>query len=135
MTCSDSSFISCISPRSSQRQPAELGPGCAPADRADQIGKLYLQTLLALSLRTPGMAAAVRRAQARNVRQGLPVWAGVTALNADALWPPSATRSPTEYVRAASTRTLALVFALTSFARAAHLGVIYRPAVFFLARW
>jgi hypothetical protein len=61
-----------------------------------------------------------------------PIWAGVTALNADALWPRSASLAhPLEYMRAASTGPLApLVFAVTSFAQAAHLGVIYRPAVF-----
>jgi hypothetical protein len=110
----------------------ELGQDVHRQTEQIKSGKLYLQTLLALSLgRRVWPLLSVERRRAMFLK-GCPVWAGVTALNADALWPPSATLAhPLEYVRAASTGPLApLVFALTSFARAAHLGVIYRPAVF-----
>lgn len=94
--------------------------------------KLYLQTLLAL-----GAGRQAWRLLSPERRQGMfaknfPVWAGVSALNADPLWPRSASHAhPLEYVRASSTGPLApLVFAITTFAEAAHLGVIFRPAVF-----
>jgi len=128
---------------SSFRVSHPVPPGIALRDLAGDVHRqtaavksrrLYLQTLLAL-----GAGRQAWRLLSLERRQGMfaknfPVWAGVTALNADALWPRSASLAhPLEYVRAASTGPLApLIFVVTTFAKAAHLGVVFRPAVFSL---
>jgi hypothetical protein len=94
--------------------------------------KLYLQTLFALAagnLAWRHMSPEHRRGF---FAKNFPVWAGVTSLNVDPLWPRAESRDhPVEYVRAASTGPLSpLIFAFTRFAGGMHLGVVFRPAAF-----
>ncbi len=92
--------------------------------------KLYLQTLLAI-----GWTAVVWRflspeRRRRFLAKHYPIWAGVTSLNIDALWPEgSASGALAEYTRAVPTGPLApLAFAITTFRGAMQLGVSYRIA-------
>lgn len=92
--------------------------------------KLYLQTLLALA-----WAALAWRFLRPERRRGFlakhyPIWAGVTGLNIDPLWPESpAHGAPLEYLRAVPTGPLApMVFAITTFRGAMQVGVSFRSA-------
>ena len=94
-------------------------------------GKLYLQTLLAIGLsvwRWPHMSIEQRRVfHAKNYA----VWAGMTPLYLDALWP--AARSypfGVEYVRAVGTGPLSpIVVALTTLGEVVQVALSFRIAV------
>src|SRR5262249_50520313 len=89
--------------------------------------KLYLQTLLAL-----GWTGIAWRFLTPERRRGLlakhyPIWAGVTSLNIDALWPETRSPGALEYVRAVPTGPLApLAFAITTFRGVMQIGVSFR---------
>ena len=92
--------------------------------------KLYLQTLLALG--GVGIAWRFLRADRRPgfLAKHYPLWAGVTGLHVDALWPaPRGPRPLPEYLRAVPTGPLApIVFAITTFGGVMQLGVSFRRA-------
>ncbi len=92
--------------------------------------KLYLQTLLALG--GVGFAWRLLRADRRPcfLAKHYPLWAGVTGLDVDALWhAPHAGEAVLGYLRAVPTGPLApIVFAITTFDGAMHLGVSFRRA-------
>lgn len=94
-------------------------------------GKLYLQGLLALGavgLAWPYLTEARRD---RFFPKHYPVWAGVTAINVNSLWPGAAERFPSlEYLRAVSTGPLApLVLSITTLGEVLQVGLTYRSAV------
>lgn len=89
--------------------------------------KLYLQTLLALGW--TGMAWRFLTPERRRalLAKHYPIWAGVTGLNIDALWPETHSAGPLEYVRAVPTGPLApLAFAITTFRGVMQIGVSFR---------
>jgi hypothetical protein len=92
--------------------------------------KLYLQTLLALG--GVGFAWRFLGADRRPcyLAKHYPLWAGVTGLDVDALWPRP--RDPgllPEYLRAVPTGPLApIVFAITTFGGVMQIGVSFRRA-------
>jgi hypothetical protein len=95
-------------------------------------GRLYFQTLLGM-----GVTGLIwrRLSPERRVRfhaKSYPVWAGMTALNVDALWRDTATVTPPpQYIRGVSTGPLApLVVAATTAARVLQFGFSYRTAAF-----
>jgi len=92
--------------------------------------KLYLQTLLGLA--STGLAWRFLTPERRRgfFAKHYAIWAGMTSLNVDPLWriaPGSG--APPEYARAVPTGPLApMVFAITTFRGAMHLGVSFRTA-------
>lgn len=94
--------------------------------------KLYLQTLLAMSLvgLTCRWLAPERRG--RFLAKSYPVWAGVTPLDVDALWKEAGGAAPPAgYLRAVPTGPFApMVVAVTTVGAALHLGITYRTAAF-----
>jgi hypothetical protein len=95
-------------------------------------GKLYLQTLLAIGLSVwhwPHMSIEQRRHfHAKNYA----VWAGMTPLYLDAIWPAARTYPfAVEYVRAVATGPLSpIVVALTTLGEAVQVALSFRIAVF-----
>jgi hypothetical protein len=92
--------------------------------------KLYLQTLLALG--AVGIAWRLLRVDRRPgfLAKHYPLWAGVTGLYVDGLWPPARGSGPLpEYLRAVPTGPLApVVFAITTFGSVMQLGISFRRA-------
>jgi hypothetical protein len=92
--------------------------------------KLYLQTLLGLAWAGLAWRFLTPERRRRFFAKHYAIWAGMTSLNIDPLWrttPGSA--APTEYTRAVPTGPLApMVFAITTFHGAMHLGVSFRIA-------
>jgi hypothetical protein len=90
--------------------------------------KLYLQTLLALG--GVGIAWRFLGADRRPcfLAKHYPLWAGVTGLDVDALWPSPRGLGPRpEYLRAVPTGPLApIVFAITTFGGVMQIGVSFR---------
>jgi hypothetical protein len=111
---------------------AELSREVHRQTRLIKSHRLYLQTLLALAACQPIWRMLSVERRRGMYAKSCPVWAGISVLDVNALWPREGDLShPLEYVRAASTGPLApLVFAVTVFADSAHLGVIFRPDVF-----
>jgi hypothetical protein len=95
-------------------------------------GKLYLQTLLAI-----GVSGLQWRFLSVEQRQGFhaknyAVWAGLTPLQLDALWP-AARGYPfrVEYVRAVATGPLSpIVVALTTLGEVVQIALSFRTAAF-----
>jgi hypothetical protein len=92
--------------------------------------KLYLQTLLALGWTAIAWRFLSPERRRRFLAKHYPIWAGVTSLNIDALWPePTAPGAPLEYTRAVPTGPMApLAFAITTFRGAMQVGVSFRVA-------
>jgi hypothetical protein len=92
--------------------------------------KLYLQTLLGLAWTGFAWRFLTPERRKRFFAKHYAIWAGMTSLNVDPLWrsgPGSA--APPEYTRAVPTGPLApMVFAITTFRGAMHLGVSFRTA-------
>jgi len=93
-------------------------------------GKLYLHGLLALGLTGLAWRFLSEDQRDRYFPKNYPVWAGVTALNVNALWASATERFPSiEYLRAGSTGPLApLVFTVTTLGDVLQVGVTYRSA-------
>jgi hypothetical protein len=93
-------------------------------------GKLYLQTLLALGL--SGMQWRFLSAEQRQAfyAKNYAVWAGMTPLYLDALWPAARTYPfRLEYVRAVATGPLSpIVVALTTLGEAVQIALSFRTA-------
>jgi hypothetical protein len=92
--------------------------------------KLYLQTLLGLAWTGLAWRFLTPERRRRFFAKHYAIWAGMTSLNIDPLWriaPGSG--APPEYTRAVPTGPLApMVFAITTFRGAMHLGVSFRTA-------
>jgi hypothetical protein len=97
-----------------------------------KTGKLYLQTLAAVRLNSIVWWFLNERRRRRLYAKAYPVWAGVTALNVNALWRArDGASTPPDYVRAVPTGPLApLVVAATTCGNTLHLGVSYRRSAF-----
>ncbi len=95
-------------------------------------GKLYLLTLLGIGL--SGLQWSFLSTEKRQTfhAKHYPVWAGITPLRVDALWPGSADRVPRlEYVRAVSTGPLSpLVVAITTLGEVMHIAFSFRTTAF-----
>ena len=93
--------------------------------------RLYLGMVLELAfvrLLLPVFSETQRK---KIYRTNYPLWAGVTNMNLNSLWPAGDTRMPLDYIRAVSTGPAApLVLSITTFRDAVNIGVSYRPAVF-----
>ncbi|HSV18790.1 MAG TPA: hypothetical protein VLR71_10300 [Casimicrobiaceae bacterium] len=94
--------------------------------------KLYLQTLLAMRY-----VAAVWRALSPDQRAGFyaktyPIWAGLSALNVNALWPrPNEAAAPPVYIRGVPTGPVApVVLAVTTVGDTLYAGLSFRTAAF-----
>jgi hypothetical protein len=93
--------------------------------------KLYLQTLLAMRY-----AGAVWRLLAPAQRAGFyaksyPIWAGVSALNVNAMWQRRPGEPTPLYIRGVPTGPLApVVLAVTTVGDMLHAGISYRTAAF-----
>jgi hypothetical protein len=106
---------------------ADLQRQTAPIKRQ----RLYLATPLELGLArwllrcfSPGRR---RRFYAKNH----PLWGGITNLNLNDLWEPSATPAPLDYFRGVSTGPVTpLVLSVTTIADRVNLGLSYRTSVF-----
>jgi hypothetical protein len=116
-------------------------PGVALETLARDVGaaaarvkreKLYLQTLIAMG--TGGLAwrLLTREQRSRFHGKAYPVWAGMTSLNIDALWPAAPGLAPVpEYLRAGPTGPLVpLAVAVTTAAGRIELGLSFRRAAF-----
>ena len=92
--------------------------------------KLYLQTLLALAWTGLAWRFLTEERRRRFLAKHYAIWAGMTSLHVDPLWRgPTASGVPPEYTRAVPTGPLApMVFAITTFRGAMHLGVSFRIA-------
>jgi hypothetical protein len=92
--------------------------------------KLYLQTLLGLAWTGLAWRFLTPERRRRFFAKHYAIWAGTTSLNVDPLWPIApGCGAPAEYTRAVPTGPLApMVFALTTFRGAMHLGVSFRTA-------
>ena len=92
--------------------------------------KLYLQTLLGVAWTGFAWRFLTPERRRRFFAKHYSIWSGMTSLNVDPLWhtaPGSAL--PREYTRAVPTGPLApMVFAITTFRGAMHLGVSFRTA-------
>lgn len=90
--------------------------------------KLFLQTLLALGW--AGLAWRFLSADRRRrfLAKHYPIWAGVTSLDVDTVWPAAARgETATEYMRAVPTGPLApIVVAITIFGGVMQLGISFR---------
>jgi hypothetical protein len=93
--------------------------------------KLYLLVLLGVGgagLLWPWMTPAQRRTV---VNKHYPAWAGITPLDADALWRETGASPPVGYVRAVSTGpTAPLIVAPTTAAGGLAIGLTYRTAAY-----
>jgi NRPS condensation-like uncharacterized protein len=101
-------------------------------ERTERIKKekLYLQTLLGLAFTDLAWRFLTPERRRHFFAKHYAIWAGMTSLNVDALWRsvagPAAAR---EYARAVPTGPLSpMVFAMTTFRGAMHLGVSFRTA-------
>jgi hypothetical protein len=95
-------------------------------------GRLYLRTLPALAIGALVWPFLSRDRRERFYPKSYPVWAGVTTLNVNALWPGGAGRSPTaDYLRGVPTGPLSpLVLAVTTTADVMNVGVSFRRTAF-----
>ncbi len=94
--------------------------------------KLYLQTLLALSIAVARWRFLSPHRRLRFFARHHPVWAGTTPLNVTSLWADAGFGGPPpEYVRGVSTGPhTPMVFALTTAGAVTHAGISYRTTVF-----
>lgn len=94
--------------------------------------KLYLQSILALSLAGLVWPLLSKERRYRFFPKHFPVWGGITTLNVNQLWRLSAAgERPPEYRRAVPTGPLCpLVLAATTAGDVLHLGISYRVAAF-----
>ncbi len=95
--------------------------------------KLYLQTIVALSLSSLMWRFLSVRHRQRFFAKHYASWGGVTPLNVDALWAMSGADAvqPPDYIRAVSTGPLCpLVLAVTTARNTLHIGVSFRTAAF-----
>jgi hypothetical protein len=97
--------------------------------KARRLDLLSLVALAVSALMWPFLSPAQR---ARFYVKYYPAWAGVTALNVNALWGRGeGTGAPFDYLRAVPTGPLCpMVFAVTTVKDVLHVGVAYRTAVF-----
>ncbi|HKE39116.1 MAG TPA: hypothetical protein VKG21_04695 [Casimicrobiaceae bacterium] len=93
--------------------------------------KLYLQTLLAMSLAGLEWRFLSRSRRLRFFAKHYPVWAGVTPLNVAALSEGAGKNSAPQYVRAVSTGPLApMILALTTSGSGVEVGISFRTTVY-----
>ncbi|HEX8013443.1 MAG TPA: hypothetical protein VF814_21360 [Casimicrobiaceae bacterium] len=120
--------------RVSHPVPHEIGPRQLALEvhaQTERIKKekLYLQTLIALAWTGLAWRFLTLERRRRFLAKHYAIWAGMTSLHVDPLWRTEASGARTEYARAVPTGPLApIVFALTTFRGALHLGVSYRVA-------
>lgn len=94
--------------------------------------KLYLQTLLALSVAMARWGFLSPRRRYRFFARHHPVWAGMTPMNVTSLWTDAGLPGPPpEYLRGVSTGPhTPMVVALTTAGAVTHVGISYRTTVY-----
>lgn len=123
--------------RVSHLAPSEIGMkelACSVHTESNRIrqGKLYLQTLLGLSLAAMQWRFLSEAQRKRFFAKHYAVWAGTTPLNVSPLWAQAGGRGPApEYLRAVSTGPLApMVCAISTGDEVVNVGISYRSAAF-----
>jgi hypothetical protein len=94
--------------------------------------KLYLQTLLAMRYVAGAWRMLAPAQRAGFYAKSYPIWAGLSALNVNALWPrDDPSTAPPLYIRGVPTGPIApLVLAVTTVGDILYAGVSYRTAAF-----
>jgi hypothetical protein len=110
----------------------EVARDVGAASRRIRRGKLYLQTLIGMSVGSVlwRFLSPARRETFHG--KAYPVWAGCTPLNVDAVWREAGGGAPPrDYRRAVSTGPLApMIVAMTTAGEEMHLGISFRTAAF-----
>jgi hypothetical protein len=125
----------------------DLAAGVRRQTQLQKRHRLYLGTPLELGLGRLAQRFLSPKRRRIFYQKHYPLWGGITNMNLNTLWEPSAEGAPMDYLRAVSTGPATpLVLSVTTVGRRANIGLSYRQAVFsteqietlktrFLERW
>jgi hypothetical protein len=125
----------------------DLAEGVHRQTRLQKRHRLYLGTPLELGMGRLALRFFSPDRRRIFYQKHYPLWGGITNMNLNTLWEPSAEGAPMDYVRAVSTGPATpLVLSVSTVGRRANIGLSYRQAVFsteqiatfktrFLERW
>jgi hypothetical protein len=109
----------------------ELAGDIRQQTRAIKQHRLYLATPLELALGRFVLRFFSPARRKKFYQKNYPLWGGLTNMNLNSLWGPSAEEGPIDYLRAVSTGPATpLVFSVTTVGDHANVGLSYRTTVF-----